>query len=117
MLNVDYLTLDELADRRAQGWQDVLGIALFVGEHGLVDADDVPVARVTTRPLGGPSAVCEVWRAKGRGQRGRFGPGTPDSCTTAPMLIWHLAESHFMKSMPQPCALRPSAPTPRYSRA
>ena len=64
-VSVDYVAVEELAAYRASGWQDVLGIAAFAQESTLFDAGDVPVARIGTRPLTGPAALCEVWRAPG----------------------------------------------------
>jgi chorismate lyase/3-hydroxybenzoate synthase len=73
LLDVDYLAPNELADCRSRSWGDVLGIALYADDEALLDMADVPVARVTTRPLGGVPALCEVWRAAGPLTTGRLG--------------------------------------------
>ena len=73
LLGVDYLTPDELADCRAGGFADVLGVALFAAGETPLDAADVPVARVALRPLGNRPALCEVWRAAGALSSGRVG--------------------------------------------
>ncbi len=73
LLEVDYLTPDELANCRSRGWGDVLGIALYAGDDAQLDMAEVPVARVTTRPLGGVPALCEVWRAAEPLTTGRIG--------------------------------------------
>ena len=73
LLGVEYLVPDELADCRARGWRDVLGVALFAGDGMPIDAADVPVAQVAMRPLGTRPALCEVWRAAGPLTSGRVG--------------------------------------------
>ena len=73
LLRVDYLTPDELTESRARGWRDVLGIALFSVDETPLDAADVPLARVATRPLGGQPVLCEVWRAEGPFETGTVG--------------------------------------------
>jgi len=73
LLGVDYRTLDELADYRARGWRDVLGLALFSCDNPSLVETDVPVARVGTPPLGGGPTLCEVWRAEGPLVTGRVG--------------------------------------------
>ena len=73
LLRVDYLAPHQLADCRADGWRDVLGIALFAADAVPLQAADVPLARVATRPLGAGAAVCEVWRADGQLTSGRVG--------------------------------------------
>ena len=73
LLRVDYLTPDELTESRARGWRDVLGIALFSVDETPLDAADVPLARVATRPLGGQPVLGEVWRAEGPFETGTVG--------------------------------------------
>ena len=64
-VSVDYLAVEDLAQCRARAWREVLGIALFAHGAQEFSAGDVPVAHVGTRPLAGPAALCEVWRAPG----------------------------------------------------
>ena len=72
-IGVQYLTVEELAECRALGWRDVLGIALLARGSQHLDAGDVPVAQVEARPLSGPAVLCEVWRAQGRLESGTVG--------------------------------------------
>jgi enamine deaminase RidA (YjgF/YER057c/UK114 family) len=73
LLGVDYLTPEQLGGCCARGWPDVLGVALFSSGEVLVQASDVPLARVAVRPLGDQPAVCEVWRSIGPFNSGTSG--------------------------------------------
>ncbi len=64
-VGVEYVGVDGLDAYRASGWQGVLGIAAFGQELAMFDTSDVPVACIGTRPLAGPAALFEVWRAPG----------------------------------------------------
>ena len=72
-LGVDYLAPDELADCRARGWPDVLGVALYSSEAATLEAGVVPVARIRMQPLGRRAPLCEVWRTAGPFASGTLG--------------------------------------------
>lgn len=65
-VSVEYIAVEELAALCASEGQGVLGIAVFARGLEALDAGDVPVARIDTRPLAGPAALGEVWRAPGK---------------------------------------------------
>jgi chorismate lyase/3-hydroxybenzoate synthase len=72
-LTVAYLTPRELTECRTGGWPDVLGVAAFAVDDGLLENGDMPIARVGTRPLGGQPVLSEVWRAAGPFRTGTAG--------------------------------------------
>ena len=72
-MSVEYVAAQDLAGWRTRDWQGVLGIALFAADSQEFDAGKVPVARVGMRPLAGPAALCEVWRAPGQLASGATG--------------------------------------------
>jgi len=63
----EYLSASDLAARSASWWSGVLGVAGFAGTPA-VAYSDVPVAASFTPPIGGSTAVCEVWRLAGTEQ-------------------------------------------------
>jgi chorismate lyase / 3-hydroxybenzoate synthase len=83
LLDVDYLTPDELANCRGRTPAGVLGMSLYGGDDALLETAEVPVARIASQPLGGVPALCEVWRAKGPLVSGRIG------------LVQYRASKHF----------------------
>ena len=74
---LDYVASSE---SRSEDWHGVLGAAKFAGgarngdaEHGLQGSGDLPLAHVRTPVLNDASAVLEVWRTRGRTERGSHG--------------------------------------------
>jgi chorismate lyase / 3-hydroxybenzoate synthase len=69
-LNLDYLSLAELAERPAAWWQGVLGLAAFDAQVPAAPAPHVPMVAVQTPVLGANARRFEVWRS---GQNARWG--------------------------------------------
>lgn len=72
-LQVDYWSPEELAAHGEGGPADILGLSIFCAADITACAGAVPVARVRMPPLGGRSAICEVWRAHGPFRTGKVG--------------------------------------------
>jgi chorismate lyase/3-hydroxybenzoate synthase len=66
VLQLDYLSSEEIASRSAAWWQNVLGV---VGFEKLppIDGSAVPIIASMTPRLGANDAICEVWRVAGPG--------------------------------------------------
>jgi enamine deaminase RidA (YjgF/YER057c/UK114 family) len=65
VLKLDYVAMDQMAERPASWWSDVLGVVGFSRLPPL-DAGQVPVADVRTPSLGAAAGtLCEVWRVEG----------------------------------------------------
>ena len=78
-LQVEYPGLDEIRQRPAAWWQDVLALIHFNGdEHSqplLSASENIPVAQVRAPMLAGADGALEVWRLSGpmrSGQSGRI---------------------------------------------
>src|SRR5580704_18801084 len=66
VLQLDYLSSEEIASRSGAWWQNVLGV---VGFEKLppIDGSAVPITASMTPRLGANDAICEVWRVAGPG--------------------------------------------------
>ena len=66
VLQLDYLSSEEIASRSAAWWQNVLGV---VGFEKLppIDGSAVPITASMTPRLGTNDGICEVWRVAGPG--------------------------------------------------
>jgi chorismate lyase/3-hydroxybenzoate synthase len=73
VLQLDYLSLAELADRPATWWRNVLGVASFDASAASPGNADVPFINVKTPVLGGNAQRYEVWRGASDAQAGMRG--------------------------------------------
>jgi chorismate lyase / 3-hydroxybenzoate synthase len=73
-LQVAYTRLEDLLQRPAQWWQEVLGLVRFGSSNALPTSDhETPVAELETPLLGGVTGTVEVWRVGGPMQSGSVG--------------------------------------------
>jgi chorismate lyase/3-hydroxybenzoate synthase len=76
-LQVEYPRLDEIRQRPAAWWQDVLALIHFNGGDGvrppLPAAENVPIANVSAPMLAGADSAAEVWRLSGPMRSGQAG--------------------------------------------
>lgn len=73
VLNLDYLSFAELAERPAEWWRSVLGIASFDAAVPSPPSADVPLINVQMPVLGGNPQRYEVWRSAHDAQSGTRG--------------------------------------------
>src|ERR1700722_10605402 len=117
VLQLDYLSLAELAERPAAWWQNVLGLAAFDAAAPRAPSADIPMASVPTPVLGTSGRRYEVWQAPHAARSGTRGRIQYRGVLVLFLGARSLARGEFagLPARPALCSARLNSPTAKSS--